>query len=59
MERMPEMIVIDNEINNPIFIIRPMILLRSFFPLFILLKYFLWNCICKIIKNNNPIATIT
>ena len=38
LEQMPEMIVIDKDINNPMFMIRSIVLLRVYFPLGIALK---------------------
>lgn len=56
---MPEKIVINKEISNPMFTISPQVLLRVYFPLPIALKYFLLKFKCNIIKNNKLIPAIS
>lgn len=59
LEKIPEIMVINKEASNPMFMIRFRVLLRLYFPLPIVLKYLLLYFKCNAIKNNNPTPTIS
>ena len=57
--KIPEIIVINREASNPMFMIFFRFFLRVYFPLCIDLKNLLLYFKCNAIKNNNPIPTIS